>query len=299
MTGAVVTSSVVYSPGPEFDEPQLAAVTRTPVVAPEQAHTLLGRKGLLGKDRATRLALCAVHHALTSPSGHPDRSLPEPDGPVAVVVTSRYGVAKSVCDVVTEVRAGSARDVSPLQIPNVSSNVVASTIAIRHGMTGPNLTTCGGVGNGFDALRLALLLLSSRRAARAVLVGVEPADEVTRRLLTMEARPGTPARDVAVCLVLDPADRSQGTYVYPVERKRATAALAGLRLVAPVVAEPAVLRLERSVGRVHGTLDLVHLAVGAAWVDASADHTAYVSGDCGNGWRASTVLTASPPERPR
>src|SRR5690242_15394569 len=58
----------------------------------ESAHELLGHKGLLYKEPATRLALCAVHRALKLPSRAP-RSAANPDPRTAVVGSSNLGNA--------------------------------------------------------------------------------------------------------------------------------------------------------------------------------------------------------------
>src|SRR6267154_4593908 len=59
---------------------------------PESAHELLGHKGLLYKEPATRLALCAVHRALKLPPRAP-RPAGNPDPRTAVVVSSNLGNA--------------------------------------------------------------------------------------------------------------------------------------------------------------------------------------------------------------
>ena len=69
-----------------------------PRCTPERAHEILGRKGLLGKEPATRLALCAVHQAL----GSPPRDW-APGGAVdprtAVVVSSNLGNVATVHEI--------------------------------------------------------------------------------------------------------------------------------------------------------------------------------------------------------
>ncbi|MDI6099263.1 beta-ketoacyl synthase N-terminal-like domain-containing protein [Actinoplanes sp. NEAU-A12] len=212
MTGVRITASAVYAPGTAGDPPA------------DQAHLLLGRKGLLFQEPAVRLALCAVHRALGLPPG---RTVAPIDGAAgtAVVASSNFGNVQTVCNIVDQVRADDLRGVSPMQAPNASSNIVASSIAIRYGFTGPNLMICSGATGGLDALRAAALLIRGGRATRAVVVGTEPDDAVAAALSG-----GTPA---AACVVLEAAGPGPGPYVemHPVRRddRRETAEPGWLR----------------------------------------------------------------------
>lgn len=178
-----------------------------PVPPPERAAELLGRKGLLAKEPATRLALCAVHRAFGLPEKAPRRSAEEPDPRTAVIVSSNLGNVATVAGVATAVREGGVRAVSPLDAPNVSSNVIASTVAIWFRFGGPNLTVCSGHSSGLDAAGLGRALLLSGRADRVVVVGVEPRDEVTDALLTRAT--GAPGVAVAACVVLEATENAE------------------------------------------------------------------------------------------
>ncbi|MYX58348.1 beta-ketoacyl synthase, partial [Streptomyces sp. SID8382] len=195
--GVTVTAHALHVPDPIGGSVATAAgdlfssVAPEPACGPDRAHTVLGRKGLLFKEDATRLALCAVHRAFGLPPGKLTEPLPGAEH-TAVVVSSNVGNARTVRDIVAGMRAGSAHDVSPLNGPNASSNVIASTLAIRYGFTGPNLMVCSGATSGLDAVRLGALLLRGERARRVVVVGAEPDDEVARGLAALRpAAPGT------------------------------------------------------------------------------------------------------------
>lgn len=166
--------------------------------ADDSSPLLLGRKGLLYKEPATRLALCAVHRALRLPDGR------RPDSPMcprtAVVACSNLGNVATVAKVARTVAAEGGRAVSVLDAPNVSSNVVASSVALWFRFGGPNLMVCSGAGAGHDALRLAALLLRAGRADRVVVVGAEPADEVAMALHSGVT--DRPLRAGAACVVL-------------------------------------------------------------------------------------------------
>jgi hypothetical protein len=173
----------------------------------ERAATVLGRKGLLAKEPATRLALCAVHRALRLPLG---ARPPHPVDPgTAVVACANLNNVETVARVVRTVRADGVGAVSVLDAPNVSSNVLAGTVALWFGFGGPNLMVCSGEGAGPDGLWLASVLLWAGRARRVVLVGAEPADEVARALYA-GGDTGHPLRAAAACVVLEAAGRANG-----------------------------------------------------------------------------------------
>ncbi|MDG4800853.1 beta-ketoacyl synthase N-terminal-like domain-containing protein [Micromonospora sp. WMMD980] len=198
-----------HAPGPGLGaragaEPGIAA--EAPGWPAERAAELLGRKGLLAKEPATRLALCAVHLALGLPPKAPRRTGPADPG-TAVVVSSNLGNVATVGDIAGRLRDGGPREVGPLEAPNASSNVVAGAIAIWFRFGGPNLTVCSGATSGLDAIWLAGLLLRTGRAERVVVVGTEPDDPQARALHAARrgATPGRPLRAGAACLLLGPA----------------------------------------------------------------------------------------------
>jgi len=210
LAGIAVTGWSLHLPGVDLAAavPLLAAVApevaERPACPAEAAHELLGRKGLLGKDPATRLALCAVHRALGLPARTPREQGP-PDPDVAVVASSNFGNVSTVVDVVRSVRRSGRSGVSPLAAPNASSNSLASGVAIWFRFGGPNLLVCSGATAGLDAVALGALLLRAGRARRVVVVGAEPADEVAAALQETRAAPPGPLRAGAACVVLEPA----------------------------------------------------------------------------------------------
>jgi 3-oxoacyl-[acyl-carrier-protein] synthase II len=206
---AAVTSQSVHVPDLDPGASQgalplvLAGLEPGPACPPERAHELLGRKGLLGKDDATRLALCAVHRALGLPPRSGRASGPA-DPRTAVVASSNLGNLASVLGVVRAVRAGGRREVSPLAAPNASSNVMASTVAIWFRFGGPNLMVCSGATAGLDSVALGMLLLAAGRADRVVVVGAEPADPDAVAFHQLRGV-ADPLRAVAACVILEPA----------------------------------------------------------------------------------------------
>jgi hypothetical protein len=197
----------VHVPGASVWDTGGGAVEGEPMCSAEEAQLVLGRKGLLLKEPATRLALCAVHRALGLPPGKLAGPLPLADR-TAVVVSSNLGNLRTVCGIAAAVRQEGYRAVSPLETPNASSNVIASTIAIRYGFTGPNVMLCNGATSGLDAVRLGARLIRAGRADQVVVVGAEPDDEVSQTLAksrhpqTYGVRGAPALRASAACVVL-------------------------------------------------------------------------------------------------
>ncbi len=145
----------------------------------------LGRKGWRYKDRATRLALVAAKEALER-AGLPGAGFaPHRTG---VIASSNLGNLDTVCRVAAQLRAGQSTDVSPMDLPNASSNVVASTIAQWFGLKGANLMLCNGATSGIDALYVGATMIRSGRADRMIVVGVEARSADAVRFMDDSAR---------------------------------------------------------------------------------------------------------------
>jgi hypothetical protein len=258
--------------------------------APEDASTLLGRKGLLYKEPATRLALCAVHTALSLAPGTRRSAGAAPDPGTAVVASSNLGNLATVCSVARAVRAEGVRAVSPMDAPNVSSNVIASTVAIWFGFGGPNLMVCSGHPAGLDAVRLAQLLLSAGRADRVVVVGAEPGDETARSLLG-----GRPAlRAAAACVILRRAESGSLPVVEPVA-DIATPPETGSSVVIGSAGGPSPVDLTVHLGQTYGALGVLQVAVAAAMVGLGVGPVRVICGDAVDGYRTTTVSRTEEP----
>ncbi|MCM2392715.1 beta-ketoacyl synthase N-terminal-like domain-containing protein [Streptomyces albipurpureus] len=166
----------------------------------DPATGLVGRE-LRHKDRASRLALRAAEFALH------DAGLTDADAmftgaadSTAVLVSTNWGNADSVCEAVDTIATAGVTGLSPLGLPQTSSNVIAGWVAIRYRLRGPNLTVSNGVTSGLDAVAWARNLITAGRAEAAVVVGVEPGNHVVTKIL------GEQSTDAAVAVVLEPAD---------------------------------------------------------------------------------------------
>jgi hypothetical protein len=287
-----VHAYTVHVPGASAWETAGAAVPGEPMCSAEEAAQVLGRKGLLMKEPATRLALCAVHRALDLPPGKVEGPLPGA-GRTAVVVSSNLGNLHTVCALAREVGQADYRVVSPLQTPNASSNVIASTIALRYGFTGPNVMVCNGATSGLDAVRLGARLIRAGRAERAVVVGVEPDDEIAQTLVKSRdpdtyGRAGLAAlRAAAACVVLGRRRRGSSAAVLcdsgtlppgaPVPMDRW-----GL-MFTPYGAAPEsdrIVDLTARLGETYGALGVLQVAAAAAAIARSETDGAYAA--CGD-----------------
>lgn len=183
---AVVTGVAVALPGRSDVAAIDAARASEGTVAPVDPGAVLGRRGLRYKDRATQLALCVAQLALID-AGLLDPRRPDPQGltvpgaTVGVVVSSNTGNLDTVASVATTIEQHGTMATSPLDLPNASSNVIASSIAIRFGLCGPNLMICNGPTSGTDALYWATVLTRTGRAHRVVVVGVETGNDTVAR----------------------------------------------------------------------------------------------------------------------
>ena len=165
----------------------------------DPATGLTGRE-LRHKDRASRLALRAAEFALRDAGlTDSDNTFTRATDSTAVVVSTNLGNADSVCGATDTIATAGVMGLSPLGLPQTSSNVIAGWVAIRYRLRGPNLTVCNGATSGLDAVAWARNLIIAGRAEAAVVVGVEPAGDVVTKVL------GQQSTDAAVAIVLESA----------------------------------------------------------------------------------------------
>ncbi|MEU7371147.1 beta-ketoacyl synthase N-terminal-like domain-containing protein [Streptomyces hygroscopicus] len=181
-----------------------AAPATGPAPEPFDTAVRIGRRGHRYKDRATRLALCAALDALRDAALIPadGEEVTVPGDTVGVVASSNLGNLDTACLTAAAIAERSAMDLSPMSLPNASSNVIASWVAIRHGLRGPNLMLCNGATSGLDAVHWGATLVAAGRVRRAVVIGVETHNAVVEDLL---GRPADELLDGAAALVVEGA----------------------------------------------------------------------------------------------
>ena len=208
-----------------------AVVTGTGVaLADVDPAAVLGRRGLLYKDRATQLALCAARGALVDAELLDEEGLAVPGESVGVVVSSNLGNLDTVCAVAATIAAETVARISPMDLPNASSNVVASTLAIRFGLRGPNLMLCNGATGGVDAVYWADVVIRAGRAERVLVVEVETRNEVVERLVGSSDG----LLDGAAALVVEDGEAARARGAEPL-----AAAIGGARGVVQIATEVA------------------------------------------------------------
>ncbi|MEV6948478.1 beta-ketoacyl synthase N-terminal-like domain-containing protein [Streptomyces sp. NPDC051172] len=286
----------------------------------DPATGLIGRE-LRHKDRASRLALRAAEFALH------DAGLTDADAmftgaadSTTVVVSTNLGNADSVCEATDTIATAGVMGLSPLGLPQTSSNVIAGWVAIRYRLRGPNLTVCNGATSGLDAVAWAQNLIIAGRAEAAVVVGVEPANHVVTKVL------GQQSTDAAVAVVLEPADaaasrgaRPRATITDYARARNLAAALvgAGVTEEGPVglwladeaeaaeagkshlLAARRRIDLESQLGPLSGALGVLQCAAAAAYLEGGATgNVLATAGGPRHDATAALLLTPPPALRP-
>lgn len=175
-----------------------------PLFTPEVA---LGKKGLRYKEKATLLALCAAKAALRQAGLLDEQMTPLHDQAFGVVVASNTGNLDTVCRVADVIRQEHVNATSAMDLPNASSNVVASTLAIRFGLKAMNLMVCSGASASLDAVILAANAIRNGRAERMLVVSTETDGLALRSLVAgrrLDALVGdSPVLEGAAAIVLE------------------------------------------------------------------------------------------------
>ncbi len=199
MTTAVVTGTGVVLPG--IDDAAGLLTARVPGGERVEPTRLPTGRGMRRKDRATLLALAAAGAALTDAGLLGDDGLRVPGPTVGTVVSSNLGNVETVCRVAEALERDGPAGVSPLDVPNASSNVIAAAVALHFGLRGVNFMLCNGATSGLDAVGWAALAIGAGRVRRVVVVGAESTNPVVERLL--RTAPGAGLLDGAAALVLE------------------------------------------------------------------------------------------------
>ncbi|MET7905766.1 beta-ketoacyl synthase N-terminal-like domain-containing protein [Streptomyces sp. NPDC005336] len=187
--GVIVISGVGLAlPGADTPGALLRGATGS-AAEPFDTAARIGRRGHRYKDRASRLALCAALDALRDAALIPadGEELTVPGETVGVVASSNLGNLDTACLTTAAIAEESALGLSPMSLPNASSNVIASWVAIRHGLRGPNLMLCNGATSGLDAVHWGATLVAAGRVRRALVIGVETHNAVVEDLLGRRA----------------------------------------------------------------------------------------------------------------
>ncbi|MCX4803092.1 3-oxoacyl-ACP synthase [Streptomyces sp. NBC_01214] len=313
LTTVVITGVGVLVPGADSPESLLAG---PPAGAPAiDPAALVGKKGLRFKDRATQLAYCLAQAALRDTGLLGTDGLAVPGESVGVVASSNFGNLDTVARALDTIRSQTVSATSPMDLPNASSNVVASSTAIRFGLRGPNLMVCNGATSGLDALHWGATMITSGRADRVLVIGVEPDNEVVRRLLG-DGRTGVDG-GAAVVLERHAAARDRSARVRAVYRgyamtrdvrscvaslaARGAANTAPARWHAPAGDLPDDLLpgvprdgFGPGLGEASGALGVLQAAAATGWFDGGGSGSVYAVATAGPAGSASGVALLAP-----
>lgn len=179
--------------------------------------SVLGKKGLRYKDRATILALCSVQKAMQDRGVHELEK--EERAAYGVCVSSNLGNMDTVCEQSEIIQKENVDTTSPMALPVASSNVIAASIAMRYGCKAANLMLCNGATSGVDALFIAARMLKAGRAEKMIVVGSEPINDTTKRMLAeCSSEPFTEAQlaqgECGACVILEMLDESSDATAY-------------------------------------------------------------------------------------
>jgi 3-oxoacyl-[acyl-carrier-protein] synthase II len=168
----------------------------------------LGRKGLAGVDRMSRIALVACRLALEEAG---DLCEQEKAG-AGVAMATAGGSMRSLSEVgIDTVVSEKPYMVNPRLFPNVVMNSCAGQLAIKNGLHGVNATLSAGQVSSLAAFRYARIALTDRRVTRMLAGGVEELSPVGLWgwHLTGALAEGTAAGEGSALLMLeDPAAAS-------------------------------------------------------------------------------------------
>ena len=307
------------SPGGPPDTSPPSQVSTAPPVSPAD---LVGRKGLRYKDRATQLGYCLAADALRDAGllSDDNKTLTVPARSVGVVASSNFGNLDTVCRALDTIREETSTSSSPMDLPNASSNVIASSVAIRFGLRGPNLMVCNGETSGLDAVRWAATLLAAGRAERILVLGVEPDNDVVRRLLD-----GRRAVDGGAAIVVEDssaaAERSApvravlGGSVHAPDLRQCLDRLDHLRDCGPTAPTPALWQvpdsqdttlpddllpgipraaLDDHAGRAAGALGVLHCAAAVGYFENGGTGPVYAVAGGGTGDPSAGLMLLAP-----
>ncbi|MEU6260350.1 beta-ketoacyl synthase N-terminal-like domain-containing protein [Streptomyces sp. NPDC047043] len=315
MNGSVVITGVsVLVPG--ADTPAALAAGPEAGGRPVAPEVLVGKKGLRYKDRATQLAYCLASGALMDTGLLDEDGLTVPGTSIGVVASSNFGNVDTVVRALDTIRAQTVTATSPMDLPNASSNVVASSVAIRFGLQGPNLMVCNGATSGLDAVHWAATMIDSGRVERVLVIGVEPDNDAVRRLLG-EGRTGL---DGGAALVVERAEAARhrsatvraiyGGYAMSDGIRSCVEDLAGAERTAPARWQipqdatsalpddllPGVPRagLGAGLGQASGALGVLQCAAATDWFDEGGTGPVYAVSGAALGGATAGVCLLSP-----
>lgn len=158
--------------------PELGVLTPSALLAPGEAidfdvRDRLRGRGIRYNTLATQMGMCASDEIFRSLS--PEQRCPSTR--LGLVACSRFGNVDWVVDIARRVTSSGSTSLSPMGLPNASSNVLASQVSIRHGIKGVCLTLSNPGPNEENAILWASTLLDSGRCDQVLVLACEGGGE--------------------------------------------------------------------------------------------------------------------------
>lgn len=146
-------------------------------------ENILGKKGLRYKDFATKIALCSAMKCLNDSGLLNNNIWDENRKDIGIIVSTNFGNIDTVAVCLDTIEKVHVNKTNALLLPNLSSNIIASSLAIKFKISGPNLTVCNGYTSGTDAVKIGINYINSGNVDMVLIVGSEPKNIYTSELL--------------------------------------------------------------------------------------------------------------------
>lgn len=198
----VLAAALQFSPSPPQNK-GLWAVPNEQCIDPSKVSNEIKR------DKGAWITASALEHACRCAGLNLEE---EESERVSLVLGSAFAGQLGMIRFADEVRAQSARFVSPIHFPQTVGNYVAGAIARAYGIKGPNSTVATGAASGLDAIVEAKGILNTGMADIVIAGGM---DTLSDDLAIGLAEPGVCLSEGACLFVLERADHAERRGVRP------------------------------------------------------------------------------------
>lgn len=140
------------------------------------------KRGLRYKNLSTKLAISVANDTLLNSKIIKAKNEKINSSDLAIIVCSTLGNIDTIGKVMDTINRFNSNETSPLDLPNLSCNIIASSLAIWFNLTGINLTVCNGATSTIDALHLGANIIRQNRAKQALIIGVEVLNNYTDKI---------------------------------------------------------------------------------------------------------------------
>lgn len=277
---------------PAVEQTEDAGIGWLPLI---EFEALSGGEANAHYNRAARLALAAVTGLVTR-TGLSENELRSER--LALVVATALGGTATWSDLLARTYAADPRHITPSMALSHGAHLGATLTARAYRIVGPTVTLTGGETCGLSALALVSDMMALGLIDRAIVCGVDIADEPTRRAHRLTGALGAVSQDAAVALLLETEDPPVGRVRPAITRIGAVAEASRATGVGRLGHGAAEASLAAVLARAKGDIAVVD-ATTPATADRSASgiagaplHPDY-TGNCGAAWPLAILAAAS------